>query len=193
MLWRSAQLAGVKLIFMLRLLILARLLSPEDFGLLAIAVTAVGFLLGVTDIGMIPALVQGRDIDEQQYDAAWTVGLTRALLVVGCVVIAAPLIARIFAEPRATDIIRVLAIRPLLDSAASIKIADLTRMSDPDVGLVTNVRAAHLESFGSLDDIAAAKGEVFAVMRADAVTVVVSYEPRRGRRRSIRASFLVTE
>jgi len=127
LIWRAVQLAGVKVIFMLRLLILARLLSPEDFGLLAIAVTAVGFLLGVTDIGMIPALVQGRDVDEQQYNAAWTVGVTRALLVVGCVVVAAPLIAKIFAEPRATDIIRVLAIRPLLDAAASIEIADLTR------------------------------------------------------------------
>jgi UDP-N-acetylmuramoyl-tripeptide--D-alanyl-D-alanine ligase len=59
-----------------------------------------------------------------------------------------------------------------LGMSAAGEIAELTRMSDPDVGLVTNVRAAHLESFGSLDDIAAAKGEVFAVMRDDAVTVV---------------------
>ena len=46
------------------------------------------------------------------------------------------------------------------------------QMTDPDIGMVTNVRAAHLESFGSLDDIAAAKGELFAVMRDDATAVV---------------------
>jgi UDP-N-acetylmuramoyl-tripeptide--D-alanyl-D-alanine ligase len=57
------------------------------------------------------------------------------------------------------------------------EIARLTEMTDPDVGLVTNVRAAHLEAFESLDDIAAAKGEMFAVMRQDATSVVNLDDP----------------
>ena len=52
------------------------------------------------------------------------------------------------------------------------EIADLARMTDPSIGLVTNVRAAHLEAFRSLDDIAAAKGELFAVMRDEGTAVV---------------------
>jgi UDP-N-acetylmuramoyl-tripeptide--D-alanyl-D-alanine ligase len=52
------------------------------------------------------------------------------------------------------------------------QIAYLARLADPDVGLVTNVRPVHLEFFRTLDDIAAAKGELFAVMRPDAVAVV---------------------
>lgn len=52
------------------------------------------------------------------------------------------------------------------------EIAFLVGMIDPDLGLVTNVRAAHLGAFGSLDDIAAAKGELFALLRDDAVAVV---------------------
>lgn len=52
------------------------------------------------------------------------------------------------------------------------QIAELTTISDPDVGLVTNVRPVHLEFFRTLDDIAAAKGELFAVLRDDAVAVV---------------------
>ena len=62
--WRAIQLAGTKLVYFVRLLILARLLVPEDFGLLAIAMTAVGFFVSVTDLGMIPALVQGREVDD---------------------------------------------------------------------------------------------------------------------------------
>jgi len=52
------------------------------------------------------------------------------------------------------------------------EIAELTRMTDPDIGIVTNVRAVHLSSFTSLDDIAAAKGEMFAILREDATAVV---------------------
>jgi O-antigen/teichoic acid export membrane protein len=127
LLWKAVQLGGVKAIFLFRLLILARLLAPEDFGLLAIAATAIGFLMQLTDLGMIPALIQSKDISENQYNTAWTVDVTRALLVTTCVVVAAPFIAQLFAEPRATAIIQVLALRPLLDAAASIKVAGLTR------------------------------------------------------------------
>src|SRR5690606_2190874 len=99
----------------------------DDFGLLAIAVTAVGFLLSVTDFGMIPALVQGKQIQADQYDAAWTVEVSRALAISLGTVVTAPLIAHLFAEPRATAIIQVLAIRPFLDALSSIRVAEMNR------------------------------------------------------------------
>jgi UDP-N-acetylmuramoyl-tripeptide--D-alanyl-D-alanine ligase len=52
------------------------------------------------------------------------------------------------------------------------QIAFLARLADPDVALVTNVLPVHLEFFDSVDDIAAAKGELFAVLRPDAISVV---------------------
>lgn len=127
MIWKSVQLGGAKVIFMLRLLILAWLLSPDDFGLLAIATTAIGFLLQITDIGMIPALVQGKTVDESHYDVAWTVGITRTFGVMLVVILTAPFIAQLFSEPRATPIIQVLALRPFLEAMSSIKVANLTR------------------------------------------------------------------
>jgi O-antigen/teichoic acid export membrane protein len=125
--WRAIQLAGTKLVYFVRLLILARLLVPDDFGLLAIAVTGVGFFASVTDLGMIPALVQGREIDEKWYDTAWTIGVARALGITVIVALFAPLIGKIFAEPRSVDVIRVLALGPLLEALASIKVASLMR------------------------------------------------------------------
>jgi UDP-N-acetylmuramoyl-tripeptide--D-alanyl-D-alanine ligase len=58
------------------------------------------------------------------------------------------------------------------------EIAPLTRLADPDVGLVTNVGPAHLEKLGSLDGVARAKGELFSSMREDAVSVVNGDDPR---------------
>lgn len=125
--WKTVQHFGVKLIFLVRLLVLARLLSPDDFGLLAIASIVIDILTRITNFGMIPALVQRAEADDKHYNIAWTVGILRALLIAGVTILAAPLIAQFFAEPRAANIIQFLAIRPLIDAAASIKVAKLTR------------------------------------------------------------------
>jgi O-antigen/teichoic acid export membrane protein len=125
--WRMAELAFVKGMFLIRLLILARLLTPEDFGLMAIATVAIGLLMKITDMGMVPALIQRAEADESHYHSAWSVGFIRALLVTVVVVLTAPVIADLFGEPKATAIIAVLAIRPLLDATANIRVAELTR------------------------------------------------------------------
>lgn len=125
--WRATELASVQIIFLVRLLVLARLLSPDDFGLLAIAMTVIAFLMAVTNFGMVPALVQRAENDPRHYDVAWTVGVMRALTVALAVLVAAPFAASFFEEPRAVPIIRALAVIPLLDAAVSIRVADLTR------------------------------------------------------------------
>jgi O-antigen/teichoic acid export membrane protein len=125
--WKAIQHAGVKIIFLIRLVILARLLSPDDFGLLAISMVAIEVLMSITDFGMIPALVQRTDIDRNHYDSAWTVGVVRGLAIAGFVFLAAPLIADLFAEPRSAWIIRAVSFRPLIEASASIGVANLIR------------------------------------------------------------------
>jgi len=58
------------------------------------------------------------------------------------------------------------------------EIQQLTRLADPDVGLVTCVAAAHTEFFGGIEGVARAKGELFATMRPDATAVVNLDDPR---------------
>ncbi|HET9905769.1 MAG TPA: lipopolysaccharide biosynthesis protein [Anaerolineales bacterium] len=127
MAWKLAQMGGVKIIYLIRLLVLAVLLTPADFGLVAIATAATGFLMSLTNFGLIPAVVQAANMDEVKYDSAWTFDVTRSLIVAGLTITFASMIANIFAEPRAIPIIQVLALRPLLESMASIKVAALNR------------------------------------------------------------------
>jgi O-antigen/teichoic acid export membrane protein len=125
--WRVVQLIAVKLIFLVRVFVVGRLLGPGEFGLFAVSLVALDFLLKITNFGMVPALVQRAGAERRHYDAAWTVGMLRAGLVGLVVFVAAPLIAELFKEPRATDLVRVLALRPLLEAGASIRVAELTR------------------------------------------------------------------
>lgn len=57
------------------------------------------------------------------------------------------------------------------------EIADLARLSRPDYALVTNVCPVHLDAFENLDDVAAAKGELFAVLPTDRTSVVNLDDP----------------
>jgi O-antigen/teichoic acid export membrane protein len=127
MVWRAIQLFGIKGIFLVRMLILARLLFPEDFGLVAIATSATGFLMSITNVGLIPAVVQAEEMDERRYAAVWTFDVTRSFLVAALAIIFAPQIADVFAESIAVPIIRVLALRPFFESLTSIKVTALNR------------------------------------------------------------------
>lgn len=127
MLWQFLQMGGVKLIYMVRLLVLAILLAPADFGIVAIATSATGFLLGLTNVGLIPAVVQAENMDDEKYSAAWTFDITRSFIVAALTIGFAPVIANIFAEPMAIPVIRALALRPLVESLTSIKVAALNR------------------------------------------------------------------
>jgi murE/murF fusion protein len=57
------------------------------------------------------------------------------------------------------------------------EIARLTAIADPDIGCINNVHPAHLQGLGSIDGVAAAKGELFAGMRPEAVRVVNYDDP----------------
>jgi O-antigen/teichoic acid export membrane protein len=177
LIWRGLELTGDKVIFLVRMLILARILSPDDFGLLAIAVTVIGFLLGITDFGMLPALVQHPTLDRRNYNAAWTVNVVRAGTVAVFIFLLAPIIAGIFKEMRATPILQVLAIRPIFDAAASIRVADLMRelrfqslaMVKLTEGLVNTIIAVVLSFYFGV------WGLVFGALGGAAAYLIMSY------------------
>ena len=128
--WRVAQLVGVNAIFLIRVLVLARILAPDAFGLLAIALVPIGILLQASELGMVPALVQARAPQRRHYDVAWTIGLVRGVLTAGLVFVLAPWVAGVSGEPSAAPVTRALALQPLLLAISSIRIADLQRELD---------------------------------------------------------------
>ncbi len=58
------------------------------------------------------------------------------------------------------------------------EIARLAEIARPDFGVITNVGAAHLEGLGSIEGVAAAKGELFAGMQ-DTTTIAVNADDAR--------------
>ena len=91
-------------------IILARLLAPEDFGLMAIAMAIIAFSQGTTQTGFESALIQKQDRPEDFLNTAWTFELARYLILFLIIFFAAPLFASFFKEPRAVAILRVISL-----------------------------------------------------------------------------------
>ena len=108
-------------------LVVIRILSPTDYGLLAMATVFIGFLTMFSEFGLGSAVVQRQDIDIPTLRRAFGVIVTIHFLLAGIVLSAAPLIADFFKEPRLVPIVRVLGFQFVLAAFAVMPDAMLQR------------------------------------------------------------------
>jgi len=90
--------------------ILARLLLPEDFGLVAIVMVICGLLAIVFDFGVNWALVQNNKATDDHFDTAWTLRLIESLVIAALLGGFSTLIASSYGDVRLEAICQILAI-----------------------------------------------------------------------------------
>ena len=93
---------GTRLIGLLSTLVLARLLTPSDYGLVAMAALVMGLVETFLDADATTALLRSRTMDPDFQHSAWTLRLLQALVVASVGAICAPFAALYFEEPRIT-------------------------------------------------------------------------------------------
>ena len=108
-------------------LILVRYLTPADFGLVAASSAAYAILDGLTETSMTLVVVQMPAPERYHYDTAWTLVTIRGLLVGAVLWFGAPLMADYLRDPRVLDIVRVLAIVPVVQGMESVGMMRLQR------------------------------------------------------------------
>lgn len=120
--WVVAMRVVSRLIRIVRTVVLARVLVPDDFGLMAVAMLALAFLLRLSEPGLNQALVQRRDVSERYLNAAWTVEIARGILIGSALVAAAPAVSSFFGAPEATNLIRAIGAVPVINALANIAV-----------------------------------------------------------------------
>ena len=111
-----------RLIGFISTLILARLLAPEDFGIIAMASLVISLTDVLFDLGVNIALIQNKSPTQDHYDTAWTLRLLQSILATAIVASVAPWAADYFKEPRITLVIQVLSLSFLLSAFENIGI-----------------------------------------------------------------------
>ena len=108
-------------------LVLVRVLSPSDFGLVAGAGAAYAILDGLTETSMTLALVQMQAPQRHHYDTAWTLVVIRGAIVGTALWASAPFMADYLHDERVADIVHVLAIVPAIQGLESVGMVRLQR------------------------------------------------------------------
>lgn len=103
----------------LRLLILARLLTPADFGLVGVAWLILQILNTFTQTGIHQALIHKQQI-EKYLNTAWTYLLLRGIILYVLLFISAPLLSSFFNSPETSAIIRMIGITLLFEGLGNI-------------------------------------------------------------------------
>lgn len=91
-------------------IIVIRILSPEDYGLLAMATVFVSFLLLLGTLGLDVPLVQNKDLTENERRQIFAAVVLANLTIFAGLLLCAPLIAGFFGEPLLSSIVRVMSI-----------------------------------------------------------------------------------
>jgi lipopolysaccharide exporter len=111
-------------------LILARLLVPGDFGLVAMA-TAIGGLLDLLGaFSFDVALIQNAAAERRHYDTVWTINAVFQLVCAGALVALAGPAAAFYAEPRLAGVMYVLAVSYLLGAFGNVGVVAFRKELD---------------------------------------------------------------
>jgi PST family polysaccharide transporter len=125
-LWQAISFGLGRVLTLVATVVLARLLTPAEFGLVGLALVFVTFAEYLTDLGVAQALVYF-ERDERLQDAALTLCAAAGAVLAGAGLLAAPWIADFFDAAEVEPMVRLLSVALLLSALRQVPVALLRR------------------------------------------------------------------
>jgi PST family polysaccharide transporter len=122
--WGSGAMAVLKVVV---LILLTRLLSPADFGLVGAALVVIGFSLNFSQVGLGPAVVQRPNLEPRHVSTAFVASTAFGFIVGAVIWLCAPLIAQFFRMEHLTPVVRWLALVFPISGIATVPDSLLSR------------------------------------------------------------------
>ncbi len=121
MLWRFLERTGAQIVALVVSIILARILSPEDYGTIALLLVFINILNVFVDSGLGTALVQKKDADNIDFSTVFYTNVCFCIVLYGIMFLFAPVLASFYANKELTSLIRVLSITILISGVKNIQ------------------------------------------------------------------------
>lgn len=125
--WAVVSIAGRRVVTVVTSLVLARFVTPTDFGLMAMAVVFSGFVELMRELGTGAAVVRAERTDDEMLSSLFWLNVGVGVLASAILWLLAPVAAAIFQNATLAPILRMLAVTPALAATGVVSAGLLTR------------------------------------------------------------------
>ncbi len=128
--WTFGQQFGIQVIQFIVQIILARVLMPEEFGLIGMLSIFMALGNSLVDSGMSASLIRTQDANERDFSSVFFINIIVSVFVYFILFFTSPFIANFFNQPILLDIIKVYCLSFIIRSGSSIQHVRLTILMD---------------------------------------------------------------
>jgi O-antigen/teichoic acid export membrane protein len=139
-----------KLISLATTLVLARILSPADYGLMALAMVVIGFVGFFNEVGIGSAIVQKDELEQDEVNGCFAIAVLISLVLCGATALASPIVALFFGDARLGEMIPLLSTAFVVGATGSIPMAFLRREMRFGSIAIINILAILVQSLAAL-------------------------------------------
>lgn len=111
-------------------IVLARMLSPDEYGLIGICLIFVNVLNGMVDSGFSNALIRKKEIKDVDYNTMFITNMAISTLLYALLFVCAPIISDFFSRPELTELIRVVGLLMFANALSITQVTILTKRID---------------------------------------------------------------
>ncbi len=124
--WTALEQVGTRAINFGVQIVLARLIAPEEFGLLGMILVFNAISNSLSDSGMTQSLIRMNNPKESDFSSVFSINLSVSLFLYGVIWFIAPYVAEFYNQPRLTNILRVYSLAIVINSFFGIQQTRLT-------------------------------------------------------------------
>lgn len=126
-LWRFAERCGAQVVTLIVSIVLARLLTPSDFGTVSLVMVFTTIMQVFVDSGLGSALIQKKDADDLDFSSVFYFNFVVCLILYAGMFIAAPFIAKFYNNESLTAIIQVISLTIIISGVKGIQQSYVSR------------------------------------------------------------------
>ena len=128
--WRAADaFLGQGVTFLVGI-VLARLLSPDEYGLIGICLIFITILNGIVDSGFSNALIRKKNVTDTDYNTMFITNMVISVLLYVALFFVSRLVSEFFARPELTDLLRVMGLVLFANALSITQVTILSKKID---------------------------------------------------------------
>lgn len=127
LIWRYAERCGAQLVTFIVSVVLARILTPEDYGTIALVTVFTTIMQVFVDSGLSTALIQKKDADDLDFSSVFYFNFVVCIILYLIMFFAAPLIASFYNMPELLPVIRVISLTIVISGVKGVQQSYVSR------------------------------------------------------------------